>query len=197
MRVVSETTESNASSSMAATCGSTMSLLAAGVPLKRMVGGIGIGIVNEGDDYKLLKDLSGFEDFNGDMDFKVTGTSEGITAIQLDVKFEGLTMQMIKETLELAEHGYLEIIENMKLTIAEPAGISQYAPLLECVQINIDQIGTLIGPSGKTIKKICDNLQMFPVLQVKNRIGVWNPEYTAINHIIFFEKTKFLKMMCR
>ena len=156
MRVVSETTESNASSSMAATCGSTMALMAAGVPLKRMVGGIGIGIVNEGDDYKLLKDLSGFEDFNGDMDFKVTGTSEGITAIQLDVKFEGLTMQMVLETLKMAEGGYLEIIESMKQVIPEPsAEISQYAPLLELVQIDIDQIGTLIGPSGKTIKKIC------------------------------------------
>lgn len=156
IRVVSETTESNASSSMAATCGSTMALMAAGVPLKRMVGGIGIGVVTEGDDYKLLMDLSGFEDFNGDMDFKVTGTSEGITAIQLDVKIEGLTMQMVQETLKMAEEGYLDVIESMKKVIAEPATeISQYAPLLQLVQIDIDQIGTLIGPSGKTIKKIC------------------------------------------
>jgi polyribonucleotide nucleotidyltransferase len=141
---------------MASTCGSTMALMAAGVPLTRMVGGISIGLVTDGDEYRLLMDLSGFEDFNGDMDFKVTGTSEGVTAIQLDVKIEGLTMQMVEETMKKAEVGYLAVIEGMKEVISEPAAqISKYAPLLEMLQVDVDQIGTIIGPSGKTIKKIC------------------------------------------
>jgi len=129
MRVVSEVTESNASSSMASTCGSSMALMAAGVPLTRPVGGIGIGLVTDGDDYKLLMDLSGFEDFNGDMDFKVTGTTEGVTAIQLDVKIEGLTMEMVEQTMQMAYKGYCHVIEQMADVIAEPREkISEYAP---------------------------------------------------------------------
>jgi polyribonucleotide nucleotidyltransferase len=156
MRVVSEVTESNASSSMASTCGSSMALMAAGVPLKHHVGGISIGLVAEGDDYHLLMDLSGFEDFNGDMDFKVTGTKEGVTAIQLDVKIEGLTLQMIEETMELAREGYLTVIEQMNQVITEPReAISQWAPKLQMMQIEVDQIGLVIGPAGKNIKKIC------------------------------------------
>jgi len=156
IRVVSEVTESNASSSMASTCGSSMALMAAGVPLTRPVGGISIGLVTAGDDYKLLMDLSGFEDFNGDMDFKVTGTTEGVTAIQLDVKIEGLTVAMVQETLEMAYRGYCHVIEQMQEVIAEPRPqISEYAPLLEMLQIDVDQIGLVIGPSGKHIKKIC------------------------------------------
>jgi len=155
IRVVSEVTESNASSSMASTCGSSMALMAAGVPIVRPVGGISIGLVTEGDEYRLLMDLSGFEDFNGDMDFKVTGTENGITAIQLDVKIEGLTVAMIGESLKLARQGYLTVIEQMKQVIAEPrAEISQYAPLLEMLQIDVEQIGMVIGPSGKNVKKI-------------------------------------------
>jgi polyribonucleotide nucleotidyltransferase len=155
MRVVSEVTESNASSSMASTCGSSLALMAAGVPLKHHVGGISIGLVTEGDDYKLLMDLSGFEDFNGDMDFKVAGTVDGVTAIQLDVKIEGLTLPMIEETMRLAQRGYLNVVEQMNAVIAEGREqISPYAPLLELMQVDVDQIGMIIGPSGKTIKKI-------------------------------------------
>jgi polyribonucleotide nucleotidyltransferase len=155
MRVVSEVTESNASSSMASTCASSMALMAAGVPLTRAVGGISIGLVTDGDDYKLLMDLSGFEDFNGDMDFKVTGTTEGITAIQLDVKIEGLTMEMVEQTMKMAYEGYCHVIEQMAEVIAEPREkISEYAPLLEMIQIDVDQIGLVIGPSGRHIKKI-------------------------------------------
>ena len=156
MRVVSEVTESNASSSMAASCGSSMALMAAGVPIKRPVGGISIGLVTDGDDYRLLMDLNGFEDFNGDMDFKVTGTTEGITAIQLDVKIEGLTVEMVEETLKKAYRGYNTVIEQMAEVIAEPREtISEYAPRLEMLKIDVDQIGLVIGPSGKHIKKIC------------------------------------------
>ena len=155
IRVVSEVTESNASSSMASTCGSSMALMAAGVPIKRPVGGISIGLVTSGDEYRLLMDLSGFEDFNGDMDFKVTGTEIGVTAIQLDVKIEGLTVAMVAETLALARTGYLSVIEQMQQVIAEPRSeISPYAPLLEMMQIDVEQIGMVIGPSGKNVKKI-------------------------------------------
>jgi len=155
IRVVSEVTESDASSSMASTCGSSLSLMAAGVPIKRHVGGVSIGLVTEGEEYRLLMDLLGFEDFNGDMDFKVAGSRMGITAIQLDVKIEGLTMQMIKETLALAKTGRYTVIDQMEKVIAEPrASLSPYAPLLEIIQIQVDQIGMVIGPSGKNIKKI-------------------------------------------
>jgi polyribonucleotide nucleotidyltransferase len=155
MRVVSEVTESNASSSMASACASSMALMAAGVPLTRPVGGISIGLVTEGDEYRLLMDLNGLEDHNGDMDFKVTGTTEGITAIQLDVKIEGLTLQMIRETLALAKTGRLKVIEQMAQIIAEPRGeISQFAPMLETINIPVDAIGLVIGPSGKNIKRI-------------------------------------------
>ncbi len=156
IRVVSEVTESNASSSMASTCGSSMALMAAGVPIKQPVGGISIGLVTEGDDYKLLMDLSGFEDFNGDMDFKVTGTRDGVTAIQLDVKIEGLTVAMVEETLKLAYQGYCTVIDQMSQVIPAPREeISEFAPKLEMLQIDVDQIGLVIGPSGKHIKKIC------------------------------------------
>ena len=156
IRVVSEVTESNASSSMASTCGSSMALMAAGVPLKRHVGGISVGLVTgEGGAYKLLMDLSGFEDFNGDMDFKVAGTEVGVTAIQMDVKIEGLTLELVAEALKAAERGYLAVVEQMKKIIAEPRPeISPYAPLLFLMQIDVEQIGLVIGPSGKNIKKI-------------------------------------------
>jgi polyribonucleotide nucleotidyltransferase len=156
MRVVSEVTESNASSSMASTCGSSLALMAAGVPLKRHVGGISIGLVTAEDgSYKLLMDLSGFEDFNGDMDFKVAGTTVGVTAIQLDVKIDGLTLPMIEEIMAKAQTGYLTVIEQMNEILSEPRQeISPYAPMLMLMQIDVDQIGMVIGPSGKNIKKI-------------------------------------------
>ena len=156
LRVVSEITESNASSSMASTCGSSMALFAAGVPLRYPVGGISVGLVTEGDNHCMLVDLCGFEDFNGDMDFKVAGTEKGVTAIQLDVKIEGLTLAMTEEALNLARDGYLHVIEQMKQVIPAPREeISPYAPLLEMLQIDVDQIGLVIGPAGKNIKKIC------------------------------------------
>jgi polyribonucleotide nucleotidyltransferase len=155
IRVVSETTESNASSSMASACCTSMALMAAGVPLVKHVGGISIGLVTEGEQYQLLLDLSGFEDFNGDMDFKVAGSKDGITAIQLDVKIEGLTLQMVRETLELAYKGYCTVIDQMTEAISEPRKeLSPFAPRLTMIQIPVDSIGAVIGPSGKNIKKI-------------------------------------------
>jgi polyribonucleotide nucleotidyltransferase len=158
IRVVSEVVESNASSSMASVCGSTMALLDAGVPLKTMVAGISIGLITEGEKWLLLRDLSGFEDFNGDMDFKVAGTDRGITAIQLDVKIEGLTLEMIKATLEEARQGRLHILGEMRKVIDRPKSaeeLSPYIPVLDVIRIDVDKIGAVIGPSGKTIKKLC------------------------------------------
>jgi polyribonucleotide nucleotidyltransferase len=185
IRIVSEVTESNASSSMAATCGSTMALMAAGVPIVRPVGGISIGLVTDGDDYKLLMDLSGFEDFNGDMDFKVTGSREGITAIQLDVKIEGLTMPMVKEILELAYKGYVDVIEQMESIIPAPRKtISEYAPMLEMLQIEVDQIGLVIGPSGKNIKKIVSETGAEVDIDDEGRVFVTGKDHEGVERAI-------------
>ncbi len=155
-RVVSEVTESNASSSMASVCGSTLALLDAGVPLLRPVAGISTGLIYESDDHwVLLSDLSGFEDFNGDMDFKVAGTSKGVTAIQLDVKIEGLTIEMIEQTLERSRTGRLFILEQMSQVISEARSeLSPYAPTLVILKVDPEQIGIVIGPAGKTIRQM-------------------------------------------
>jgi polyribonucleotide nucleotidyltransferase len=156
IRVVSEVTESNASSSMASACGSTLALMDAGVPLKRPVAGVSTGLVmRDENDYMLLSDMSGFEDFNGDMDFKVAGTERGITAIQVDVKIEGLTLPIIEQILERSRVGRMYILEEMRQVIAEPRGeLSEFAPKLMILKIDPEQIGLVIGPAGKTIKGI-------------------------------------------
>jgi polyribonucleotide nucleotidyltransferase len=153
---VAEVTESNASSSMASVCAGCMALMDAGVPMVRPVAGISTGLIYENEDsYMLLSDLSGFEDFNGDMDFKIAGSELGITAIQLDVKIEGLPMKLIEEVLHRAKGGRLHIIEQMREIIAAPReALSQYAPTLMILKIDPEQIGMVIGPSGKNIKKI-------------------------------------------
>ncbi len=185
MRVVSEVTESNASSSMASTCGSTLALMAAGVPIKRPVAGIGVGLVTDGDDYRLLLDLMGFEDFNGDMDFKVTGSEEGVTAIQLDVKIEGLTMEMVEKTLHLAERGYKFVLGEMFKIIAEPrAEISELAPRLEMLQIEVDQIGMVIGPSGKNIKKICADTETEIDIDDEGKVYVAGTNHEGVKRAI-------------
>jgi len=159
IRLVSEILSSNGSSSMAATCGSTLSLMDAGVPIKKPVSGIAMGLIT-GEDvskYKILSDLQGLEDFAGDMDFKVAGTVDGVTAIQMDTKIAGLTMDIIKDTLAQAKTGRLDILKSMLAVISEPRKeISKYAPRIEAVKINPDKIGDIIGPGGKNIKKIID-----------------------------------------
>ncbi len=155
IQVVSEVMSSNGSSSMASTCGSTLALMDAGVPLKNPVAGIAIGLMTKGDDYSVLTDIIGLEDFSGDMDFKVAGTKEGITAIQLDVKIDGLTDEMIVETLEKAKKARLFILDKMLAVISESRKeVSQYAPKIKTVQINPEKIGEVIGSGGKTIRQI-------------------------------------------
>ncbi len=155
IRVVSEVLSQNGSSSMASTCGSTLALMDAGVPITKPVAGISIGMMSDGDKYELLTDIIGLEDFSGDMDFKVAGTDTGVTAIQLDVKIPGLTVEQIKLILEKAKTARLQLLEVMLKTISvSRAKISEYAPKIEIVKIPVDRIGELIGPGGKVIKNI-------------------------------------------
>lgn len=155
IRVVSEVLSQNGSSSMASTCGSTLALMDAGVPLKAPVAGISIGMMSEGNKYVLLTDIIGLEDFSGDMDFKVAGTEKGITAIQLDVKIDGLTDQQVVEILARARTARMLILEKMLAAIPQSrSAVSEYAPKIEQIHIPVDKIGEVIGPGGKNIKAI-------------------------------------------
>ena len=158
IRVVSEVLTSNGSTSMASTCGSSLALMDAGVPIKRPVAGIAMGIMSKSDDeYVILTDIMGIEDFSGEMDFKVTGTTEGITAIQLDVKNMGLTDVMIDEILDRAKKARLKIIDVMNKAIDAPrVSVSKYAPSIQEVQVDKEDIGTVIGPGGKMIRGIIE-----------------------------------------
>ena len=158
IRTVSETFESNGSTSMASTCASCMSLMAAGVPIKKMVAGISCGLVtgDTDDDFVLLTDIQGLEDFFGDMDFKVTGTTEGITAIQMDIKIHGLTRPIVEGAIARCREARLFIMENcMKKAIAEPRKeVGPYAPKIISIQIDPEKIGDVVGQRGKTINEI-------------------------------------------
>jgi len=155
IRVVSEVLSQNGSSSMASTCGSTLALMDAGVPITAPVAGISIGMMSDEKDYVLLTDIIGLEDFSGDMDFKVAGTEKGVTAIQLDVKIDGLTHAQIVEIFARARTARMQILEKMQAVIPSPKGeVSEYAPKIEQIQIPVDKIGEVIGPGGKNIKAI-------------------------------------------
>ena len=157
LRIISDVLESNGSSSMASVCGSTLALMDGGVPVKAPVGGVAMGLVKEGEDYVILTDIQGLEDHMGDMDFKVAGTRDGITALQMDMKITGVSAQLLKEALEQAKQGRLQILEVMRETIAEPRPeVSDYAPRVETLHIPTDKIGLLIGPGGKTINALQD-----------------------------------------
>ena len=157
LRVISEVLESNGSSSMASVSGSTLALMDGGVPIKAPVSGVAMGLVKEGDDYVILTDIQGLEDHMGDMDFKVAGTRDGITALQMDMKITGVSAQLLKEALDQAKRGRIEILDIMRETIAEPRSeVSDYAPRVEVLQIPTDKIGLLIGPGGKTINALQD-----------------------------------------
>ena len=160
IRISSEIMESNGSTSMASVCAGTMSLLAAGVPLKRPVAGISVGLVTEQNDqheittYKTLLDIIGSEDFYGDMDFKLCGTSEGVTGYQLDLKLPGIPLSILEEAIHVAKAGRTDVLKVMNDAIAAPAQMSPNAPRIETTKIPADRIGELIGPGGKNIKAI-------------------------------------------
>ncbi|MEE2887872.1 MAG: polyribonucleotide nucleotidyltransferase, partial [Planctomycetota bacterium] len=155
MRVTSEILESNGSSSMASICGGTLALMDAGVPLRQPVAGIAMGLVMEGEDYAILSDILGSEDHCGDMDFKVAGTGKGITALQMDIKCDGLTHDILEEAMEQAKVGRLHILREMLKALAKPRSeISPNAPRLLSVQVPVEKIGFIIGPSGKNIRAL-------------------------------------------
>jgi polyribonucleotide nucleotidyltransferase len=157
LRIVSDITESNGSSSMASVCGGCLSLMDAGVPLKRPVAGVAMGLVMEGNRYAILSDIAGAEDHYGDMDFKVTGTSEGITALQMDIKISGINSQILSEALEQARKGRLHILNAMAQALEKPREeLSQYAPRIITINIHPDKIRDVIGPGGKMIRSITE-----------------------------------------
>lgn len=159
IRIVSDITESNGSSSMASVCGGCLALLDAGVPIKATCAGIAMGLMKEGDNYVILTDIMGMEDHLGDMDFKVVGTRKGITALQMDIKIDGLTTEIMAKALEQARVGRMEIIGKIESAIAQPrAELSKYAPKLVSFTIPQSKIGTLIGPGGKNIRSIQENM---------------------------------------
>lgn len=157
IRLVSEVLESNGSSSMGSVCGSTLSLMDAGVPIKAPVSGVAMGLVKDGDHYAILTDIQGMEDALGDMDFKVAGTENGITAIQMDIKIAGLTKEILSDALAQAKRGRMHIMQKMVAVIDKPrADLSSYAPRIITMQIHPDKIRDVIGPGGKIIKKIIE-----------------------------------------
>ena len=157
LRVVSEITESNGSSSMASVCGSSLALMDAGVPIKTPVAGIAMGLIKEGERFAVLTDILGDEDHLGDMDFKVAGTAQGVTALQMDIKIDGITREIMEQALKQANAGRLHILSVMNEAIAEPrAQLSEYAPRFSTVRIHPDKIKDVIGKGGATIRQITE-----------------------------------------
>ncbi len=157
IRQVSEVLESNGSSSMATVCSGSLAMFQAGIPLKAAVAGIAMGLVMEGEKFSVLSDILGLEDHLGDMDFKVAGTTEGITAFQLDIKIEGITTEIMRVALEQAREGRLHILGIMNEAMSAPSTeLSHWAPKMKSIKIPVEKIGEVIGPGGKIIKKIIE-----------------------------------------
>src|SRR5438876_341761 len=155
IRVVSETLESNGSSSMASTCGSTLALMDAGVPIKEMIGGIAMGLVTSGDKWTVLTDIQGLEDHYGDMDFKITGSAKGVTALQMDIKTKGISLDIMRAAFQQARDARLFILEAMRNVISEPRPeLSRWAPRIETIKIQPDKVREVIGPGGKMVRAI-------------------------------------------
>ncbi|EJG5120555.1 polyribonucleotide nucleotidyltransferase [Staphylococcus pseudintermedius] len=182
VRIVSEVLESNGSSSQASICGSTLALMDAGVPIKAPVAGIAMGLVTREESYTILTDIQGMEDALGDMDFKVAGTTEGITAIQMDIKIDGLTKEVIEEALEQARKGRLAILEHMMQTIDQPRKeLSAYAPKVEIMQIKPGKIRDVIGPGGKQINEIIDATGVKLDIEQDGTVFIGSTEQDMIN----------------
>ncbi len=178
IRVVSEVLSSNGSTSMASVCGSTLSLMDAGVPIKAPVGGIAMGLITDPDTgkYRVLTDIQGMEDHLGDMDFKVAGTREGVTALQMDIKVSGLNYDILGEALQQAREARMFILDHMKNTIAEPREhLSPYAPRIITIHISPDKIGKLIGPGGKTIRGLQDQYHVKIDIQEDGSVFISSP----------------------
>ena len=184
IRVVSEITESNGSSSMASDCGGSLAMMNAGVPIKEHVAGIAMGLIMDGDNYAVLSDILGTEDFLGDMDFKVAGTKDGISAIQLDLKVPGLPMDVLSNALEQANKGRLHILDEMNKAISTPNALSQYAPQIESFKIDKEKIGALIGPGGKNIKAIQERAECVINIEDDGTVSVSAADKAALDNAI-------------
>lgn len=173
IRVVSEVLSSNGSTSQASVCASSLALMDGGVPLKRPVAGVAMGLISDGEKYAILTDIQGLEDHLGDMDFKVAGTSEGITALQMDIKISGLTMEIMTEALEQARAGRMEILDVMLETLAEPREtLSAFAPRMLTVKVDPDKIGAVIGKGGATIRSLEEEFEVSVDIQEDGTIFV-------------------------
>ena len=185
IRIVSEVLESNGSSSMATVCGATLSLMDAGVPIKAPVAGVAMGLIVEGKDTAILSDILGDEDHLGDMDFKVAGTAEGITAIQMDIKIRGISKEIMQGVLEQAREGKLHILGKMRETIAEPRkDLSRHAPRITTLQIKQEKIRDIIGPGGKTIRSIVEQTGVKVDVDDSGLVKLASPNYEAIENAI-------------
>ena len=182
MRVVSDILESNGSSSMASVCGAALSLMDAGVPLKAPVAGVAMGLVKEGDDYAILTDIAGAEDHYGDMDFKVAGTREGITALQMDIKVGGITAQIMREALAQAQRGRLFILDKMAEALEAPREkVSEFAPRIYTLQIPVDKIRDVIGPGGKMIRSIIEQTGVKIDVEDSGKVNVASNDEASAN----------------
>jgi polyribonucleotide nucleotidyltransferase len=182
MRVVSDILESNGSSSMASVCGAALSLMDAGVPIKAPVAGVAMGLVKEGDDYAILTDIAGAEDHYGDMDFKVAGTRDGITALQMDIKIPGITGQIMREALEQARRGRMFILDKMYDALPAPrTSTSKFAPRIHTLQIPVDKIRDLIGPGGKVIRGIVEQTGAKIDIDDTGKVNIASADEAALN----------------
>ena len=184
IRVVSEITESNGSSSQASICGGSLSLMAAGVPIKEQVAGIAMGLIKEGDEFTVLTDIMGLEDHLGDMDFKVAGTKNGITALQMDIKITGITEEIMRIALKQALDARNEILELMNNTIPAPAPIKSNVPRVYQMNIPTDKIAVLIGPGGKNIKGIIDQTGATVDINDDGKVSIFCKDEAALNETV-------------
>ena len=185
VRVVSEITESNGSSSQASICGGSLALMAAGVPIKGTVAGIAMGLIKEGDDFTVLTDIQGLEDHLGDMDFKVAGTREGITAIQMDIKIEGITREIMEIALKQAHSARMHIIDVMEKAIPEPRKeLHANAPKIINLKISPNKIAALIGPAGKTIKAIIEETEVKIDVDDDGRVAIFGTDMNKMNRAL-------------
>jgi polyribonucleotide nucleotidyltransferase len=185
IRLVGEILESNGSSSMATVCGGTLALMDAGVPIRAPVAGVAMGLIKEGEKFAVLTDILGDEDHLGDMDFKVCGTRKGVTAIQMDIKIEGLSREILARALEQARAARLHILDRMLATLSEPrAELSQYAPRITTVRVRPDQIRIIIGPGGKTIKGIVDQTGVAIDVEDDGTVNIASADSVAVQRAI-------------
>jgi polyribonucleotide nucleotidyltransferase len=185
IRIVSDTLESNGSSSMASVCGGTMSMMDAGVPIKAPVAGIAMGLIKEGDDVAILSDILGDEDHLGDMDFKVAGTTNGVTALQMDIKITGVTREIMQTALAQAREGRLFILGKMAETISSSrSDLSAYAPRITTIWIKSDKIRDVIGSGGKTIRSITESTGVTIDIEDTGKINIASNDKSACDRAI-------------